>query len=132
MGGPLGPAGGAPSARAPGPARGYNVGMSPMEMYIKFMFTLTVGLVGVGMVLKTLLETLLHEWDAVGEIRAGWHSMFHARPYADSVRAEDILMEIERDHVKKRMPAHELDRRREALRDIREAEDRLSSPAVPV
>lgn len=132
MGGPLGPAGGAPSARAPGPARGYNVGMSSMEMYIKFMFTLTVGLVGVGMVLKTLLETLLHEWDAVGEIRAGWHSMFHARPYADSVRAEDILMEIERDHVKKRMPAHELDRRREALRDIREAEDRLSSPAVPV
>ncbi len=99
-------------------------------MYIKFMFTLTVGLVGVGMVLKTLLETILHEWDAVGEIRAGWHSMFHARPYADSVRAEDILMEIERDHVKKRTPAHELDRRREALRDLREAESRLSSPAV--
>ena len=99
-------------------------------MYIKFMFTLTVGLVGVGMVLKTLLETILHEWDAVGEIKAGWHSMFHSRPYADSVRAEDILMEIERDHMKHRMPQHELDRRREALRDIREAEDRLSSPAV--
>ena len=99
-------------------------------MYIKFMFTLTVGLVGVGMVLKTLLETILHEWDAVAEMKAGWHSMFHARPYAESVRAEDILMEIERDHMKRRVPQHELDRRREALRDIREAEDRLSSPAV--
>jgi hypothetical protein len=103
-----------------------------MEMYIKFMFTLTVGLVGVGMVLKTLLETILHEWDAVAEMQAGWHSMFHARPYAESVRAEDILMEIERDHAKRLIPAHELDRRREALRDIREAEDRLSAPAVPV
>lgn len=100
-------------------------------MYIKFMFTLTVGLVGVGMVLKTLLETILHEWDAVSEIQAGWHSLFRARPYADSVRAEDILMEIERDHVKRSMPAHEIDRRREALRDLREAEDRLSSPSVP-
>ena len=100
-------------------------------MYIKFMFTLTVGLVGVGMVLKTLLETILHEWDAVSEIKAGWHSLFRARPYADSVRAEDILMEIERDHVKRSMPAHEIDRRREALRDLREAEDRLSSPRVP-
>ncbi len=101
-----------------------------MELYIKFMFTLTVGLMGVGMVLKTLLDTLLHDWDVVREIKAGWHALFHARPYADSVRAEDILMEIERDHVKRRMPERSIDRRREALRNIREAEDRLSSPAI--
>lgn len=101
-------------------------------MYVKFMFTLTVGLVGVGMVLKTLLETILHEWDAVHEIQNGWHALFHARPYADSVRAEDILMEIERDcdYAKRRLPPRSIDRRREALRDIREAEDRLSSPHV--
>lgn len=100
-------------------------------MYVKFMFTLAVGLVGVGMVLKTLLETILHEWDAVYAVRNGWHSLFRARPYAESVRAEDILMEIERDHVKRRLPERSIDRRREALRDIREAEDRLSSPHVP-
>ncbi len=100
-------------------------------MYIKFMFTLTVGLVGVGMVLKTLLETILHEWDAVREIQNGWNAMFHARPYADSVRAEDILMEIEHDYAKRHIPQHSLDRRREALRDIREAEDRLSAPSIP-
>jgi hypothetical protein len=108
-----------------------------MEMYVKFMFTLTVGLVGVGMVLKTLLETILHEWDAVTEIKAGWSALFHARPYADSVRAEDILMEIERDHFrehdqsKRRQPERSIDRRREALRDIREVEDRLSAPHIP-
>ncbi len=121
----------APSARAPSPFRGYNVDMSSMEMYVKFMFTLTVGLVGVGMVLKTLLETILHEWDAVREIQNGWHALFHARPYADSVRAEDILMEVEHGYAKRRMPERSIDRRREVLRDIREAEDRLSSPHAP-
>ena len=97
-------------------------------MYVKFMFTLAVGLVGVGMVLKTLLETILHEWDAVREIRHAWNALFRARAYADSVRAEDILMEIERDHVKRRMPERSIDRRREALRDVQEAEVRLASP----
>ena len=104
--------------------------MSSMEMYIKFMFTLTVGLVGVGMVLKTLLETLLHEWDVVGDVQHTWNSMFHARPYADSVRAEDILREIEHDKNKRLVPERSIDRRREALRDVREAEDRLSSPVA--
>ncbi len=99
-------------------------------MYIKFMFTLTVGLVGVGMVLKTLLDTILHEWDAVREIKNGWQSLFNPRPYADSVHAEDILMEIEHNYNKRRLPERAIDRRREVLRDIREAEDRLSLPAV--
>ncbi|MBI4062049.1 MAG: hypothetical protein HY403_11550 [Elusimicrobia bacterium] len=105
--------------------------MNSTEMYVQFMFTLAVGLAGVGMVLKTLLDTILREWDAVYEIRKRWQSLFHARPYAESVRAEDILMEIERDHVKRRMPERLIDRRREALRGVREAEDRLSSPRVP-
>ncbi len=98
-------------------------------MYVKFMFTLTVGLVGVGMVLKTLLETVLHEWDAVAEAQHTWNSMFNTRrPYADSVRAEDILMEIEHDKAKRLVPQHSIDRRREALREVREVEDRLSAP----
>jgi hypothetical protein len=105
--------------------------MSSVEMYVKFVFTLSVGLVGVGMVLKTLLETVLHDWDAVHALRHGWRAALKPRPYAESVRAEDILMEIERDHAKRRMPSGSLDSRREALRDVREAEDRLSSPNVP-
>lgn len=99
-----------------------------MEMYLKFMFTLTVGLVGVGMVLKTLLDTLLHEWDAVRAVSRGWHALCHARPHAELVRAEDILMELDRDYNKHRMPERLIDRRREALRDLREVEERLSVP----
>jgi len=99
-------------------------------MYVKFMFTLSVGLVGVGMVLITLLETIFHEWDAVRAFQAGWNSLFHARPYADSVHAEDILMELEHHHnySNRRLPVRSIDRRREALRSIREVEDRLASP----
>ena len=102
-----------------------------MEMYIKFMFTLAVGLVGVGMVLKTLLETLLHEWDVVLDIKHGWRALYHTRLHAESVRAEDILMELEHDYASRRTPEYSIDRRREALRDLREAEERLSTPLAP-
>ena len=34
-------------------------------MYVKFMFTLAVGLAGVAMVLKTLLETILRAPEAM-------------------------------------------------------------------
>ena len=95
-----------------------------MEMYVKFMFTLAVGLVGVGMVLKTLLETILRDWDVVGEMRHIWKAMFHPHVYADSVRAEDILMEIERIRHRDHIPERMIDRRREALRGVREAEVR--------
>ena len=98
-------------------------------MYVKFMFTLAIGLVGVGMVLKTLLETLFNEWDAVRAFQRGWHALYHARHHSAPVRAEDILMELERDHVKRRMPeGSTIDIRRAALRDLREAEDRLTVP----
>jgi hypothetical protein len=106
--------------------------MNAMEMYVKFMFTLSVGLVGVGMVLKTLLETLFAEWDVVRDMRRAWNYAFHSRHHAALVRAEDILMELERDNAKRRMPeGSTLDRRREALRDLREAEDRLAVPQAP-
>lgn len=97
-------------------------------MYLKFMFTLTIGLVGMGIVLKTLLDTLFHEWDVVRDIQRVWHAIYYARPHAELVRAEDILMELDRDYNKRRMPERLIDRRREALRDLHEAEERLSVP----
>ena len=99
---------------------------------MKFMFTLAVGLVGVGMVITTLLETVFHEWDAFGDLRKGWRAVFSHRPQSAMVRAEDILLELERSRQEGRRrhaPADALDRRREALRELREAEQRLSSPS---
>lgn len=105
-----------------------------MQLYVKFLFTLTVGLIGVGLVLKTLLESLFREWDAVRDFRRWTRSLLQHRPASDPVRAEDILMELERGRREgryQRQHGHGMDRRREALREVREAEERLAAPHSP-
>lgn len=112
----------------------YHEGMTGMELYVKFVFTLSLGLIGLGMVLTTLLETLLHDWDAPREIRRWWRYLTHARTYASSVRAEDILLELEQGREEHRyerlLPAGSIDQRRAEMRAIREAEERLASPSA--
>ena len=73
----------------------YHIGMTGMELYVKFMFTLAVGLTGVGMVTLTVVEALFSDWDPVVDIRRWWREYVHSRPNAGAVRAEDILSEIE-------------------------------------
>ena len=106
--------------------------MTGMEMYVRFMLTLTIGLVGVGLVLVTLFETLLHDWDPVVAFRRWWREMAH-RTAAQSIRGEDILSELEgrrssRYEYAARPPARAIDRRREDLRDMRASDKRVSSP----
>jgi hypothetical protein len=107
--------------------------MTGMEMYVRFMFTLTVGLAGVGLVLMTLLETLLKEWDPIVDLRRWWFEMAHRHPAADAVRAEDILSELEGRRKERyvyaaRPPVREIDRRREVLREMQAADKRVASP----
>lgn len=104
--------------------------MTGMELYVKFMFTLTVGLVGLSLVLITVLETLLAHWDPLIDLRAWWYHTTHARSGTDYVRAEDILSEMEgrRQGATSRVYERPVDRRRESLRDVHEAELRLASP----
>lgn len=105
-----------------------------MQLYVKFIFTLSLGLIGLGMVLTVLLETVLHEWDAPRDIRRWWRHLTHARAHASAVRAEDILLELEnaqKEHrYERRRPADAMDQRREEMRAIREAEERLASPTA--
>ena len=105
--------------------------MTGMELYAKFMFTLAVGLAGVGVVIMTLLETLLLDWDPVVDAK-GWWKQFSHRP-SGSVRAEDILSELEgrrRGQFIQRAGARAIDRRREVLRDMHAADERVASPDV--
>jgi hypothetical protein len=106
--------------------------MTGMEMYMRFILTLTIGLVGVGIVLVTLFETLLHDWDPVVDFRRWWHEVAHRHP-GSQVRAEDILSELEGRRQNRyvyatKPPARAIDRRREVLRDMRAADQRVSSP----
>ena len=117
-----------PGARA---ATCYHIAMNGMEMYAKFMFALTLGLVGVGMVLMTLLETLFSLWDPGVDARQWWRRLARAHSDVSSVRAEDILYELEgRGRYAPSRPARTIDRRREVLRDMREAEQRAASPEI--
>jgi len=105
--------------------------MTGMELYVKFMFTLTVGLAGVGLVMKTIFETLLYDWDPVVDMRRWWKVHSHKSSAVEHVRAEDILQEIEgRRQGAPRPAGRAIDRRRESLRDMDEAESRLSSTAA--
>lgn len=108
--------------------------MTGMQLYIKFIFTLSIGLIGLGFVLTTVLETLLHDWDAPREIYRWWRRLTHGRAHSSAVRAEDILLELEqgqKEHrYERRQPAGSLDQRRTQLREVREAEERLVSPTA--
>lgn len=88
-----------------------------MELYARFMFTLAFGLAGVGVVMTSVFETLLSDWDPVVAARRWWRRHAHLRMSGRGVRAEDILQELE-------------GRRRQDLRDLREAEQRLADPVA--
>lgn len=101
-----------------------------MELYVKFMFSLTLGLVGLSVVFVTLFETIFSDWDPSLEIGTWWHNYTHHRAGVETVLAEDILFELEgrRQGGSARPSARSIVRRREILRDVSEAERRLSSP----
>jgi hypothetical protein len=100
-----------------------------MELYVRFMVTLAAGLVGLAVTLKVLFETVLSDWDPVVAGRRWWRELSHSRAAVDAVRAEDILEEIEgRRHGRyESRPADAIDRRRELLRDMRAADERVAS-----
>src|SRR5512140_1238467 len=104
--------------------------MTGMQLYIRFVFTLSIGLAGLGMVLTVLFETVLRDWDVPRELRRWWRRFGHVRSHAGAVRAEDILLALEKSRAEhryeRRQPAASIDRRREALREVREAEERLA------
>ena len=107
---------------------GYN---KNMELYFHFLSTLAFGLVGVGLVMKILLENLFNEWDAFNDLARRANTAFAGKRHVELIRAEDILMEAER----KNMPetgTRRMDQRREQLKELNDIESRLKSPAQMV
>ena len=71
----------------------YNI---DMEFYGKFLFVMAVGLLGVGLVIKTLLETLFNEWDAVADIGQQMKTYLKGQHQVQLLKAEDIMLEAEK------------------------------------
>jgi hypothetical protein len=67
-----------------------------MELYVRFISTLAFGLIGLGAVMKVLLETIFEDWDAFNDITG--HVMLTCAgkaPRMESIQAEDLLLEAE-------------------------------------
>lgn len=51
------------------------------ESYVRFIFFLGSGLVGLCATLRVLLDSLLANWDLIGDLRNWWqHSVSHRHP----------------------------------------------------
>ena len=97
-----------------------------MELYVRFISTLAFGLIGLGAVMKVLLETLFEEWDAFNDIAE--HVMLTCTGKAarvEGIRAEDILLEAEKQSAPD-FNTRIVDFRRRQFRELDVIETRLS------
>jgi hypothetical protein len=102
-----------------------------MDLYIKFISTLAFGLIGLGAVMKVLLETIFEDWDAFNDIAQ--HVMLTCSgktPHMESIRAEDILLETEQRNSSG-FSTRMVDSRRRRIQEINAVEVRLTKVGSP-
>jgi hypothetical protein len=96
-----------------------------MELYIRFISTLAFGLIGLGAVLKVLLETLFNDWDAFNDISERvMISCSGKGGQVEHIRAEDILLEAEKRNTPE-LSTRVVDWRRRQMKELDEVENRL-------
>jgi hypothetical protein len=96
-----------------------------MELYIRFISTLAFGLIGLGAVLKVLLETIFNEWDVFSEISERvMISCSGKGGHVEHIRAEDILLEAEKRNTPE-LSTRVVDWRRRQMKELDEVETRL-------
>ncbi|MBI5624745.1 MAG: hypothetical protein HY924_13280 [Elusimicrobia bacterium] len=69
-----------------------------MELYGRFIVTLAFGLLGLGLVLRVLLEQVLNDWDVVADAQRGFRRF--VRGGLRHSRTEDALLDIDKDRPK--------------------------------
>lgn len=101
-----------------------------MEMYLKFVGTLGFGLLGLGLVLKMLLEQVLADWDLFGDLARFCRAVAEGRVFrlAHKDRVEDVRLEIENIQRAQFRGTRLIDQKREQLKEIELVEHRLSLP----
>ena len=105
-----------------------------MELYVRFISTLAFGLIGLGAVMKVLLETIFEEWDAFNVISERiMMSCSGKGGHVEHIHAEDILLEAEKRNVPD-INTRIVDWRRRQMKELDEIETRLTKarPYGPV
>lgn len=67
-----------------------------MRLYFRFLFSLACGLLGVGVVLKVLLDTLFNEWDPVSDASGRFRAYLSGKRHGQLIRPEDALLDDEK------------------------------------
>lgn len=98
-----------------------------MALYIRFMASLAFGLVGLGLVLKVLLDQLFNDWDAAAAAKKFFRGVFSGEHPIVRARAEDVLMEAENERPRELSTRH-IEKRREEIQQLNDVEQRLSIP----
>jgi hypothetical protein len=99
-----------------------------MALYVRFMMSLAFGLVGIGLVMKVLLDKLFNEWDAFTDIGRHLEDFWKGRKLVRLDRPEDILAQRTVDLQPTELTTRRIDQRREQLRAWGEVEEKLQIP----
>lgn len=97
-----------------------------MEHYIRFVISMAFGLMGIGVVLKIVIDRLLSDWDAVADFKTAVRTIRTKRSLPGLGSHEDRLMQIEKQKPAE-LTTRRIDQRREQLRDLAKVEKQLSS-----
>ncbi len=101
--------------------------MDTMTMYLKFVGTMALGMLGIGLLMKVLLDRLFVDWDAVEDLETYVKDAYRGRRMNHVHLTEDILMEKEKARPTE-LTTRMIDKRREALREMDAVEHRLHAP----
>lgn len=99
-----------------------------MALYIRFIASLAVGLMGLGCVLKIVMDELLVEWDAFAAFVQWVTDLWSGKGLQRHQRTEDMLLEIEKAKTTEIGGLRLIDQRREQLRELASVERRLQAP----
>ncbi|MDE2040159.1 MAG: hypothetical protein KGO96_09835 [Elusimicrobia bacterium] len=100
-----------------------------MTLYFRFLLSLAAGLVGLGLVLRIVMDELLLDYDAPAAFSAWLREFMSYKHLLRQDRTEDVMLEIEKSRTVE-SEVRLIERRREQLREIASVESRLRSPAA--
>ena len=98
-----------------------------MELYVRFISTLAFGLVGLGAVLKILLENVFEDWDVFHEVADCVTAACSAKPgNLAKVQAEDALLKAG-NKTSTIIADRRVDHRRRRIKEMDMIETRLQA-----
>lgn len=103
-----------------------------MTHYLRFVACLAIGLVGLSLVLKVVIETLFHDWDIVADLANFFRTYFSENRTLAHARTEDLMLEKEAVARAETADMAYIDVRRQQLKDLANVESRLKRPVGPV